>query len=361
LKMIKSIGICVIYGLSSIAFSFAAKYLFKILNFKLMFILILGEVFFNILLSLIVFTVIIFKAQASYQDYFYRGVSELKKKVAGSFKFSKHTILYSALYILNIYLGMKGLEMISLPMFVTLRKTMIFFVMLSSHFIGLRKITDSLTITSILLITIGAIIAGLNDLNANYVGYLYILGNNIISALLLELTSYMNVKKNMGALDLIFSNAINCLPALMCFVGLSGEFFLLGDYEYIYRGDFYMCFLLVCILGFCLNYTTFICATANSPIALPLTQNFKDIFSTTLGIMVFQDLKINRYIILGLTISYVGASLYSYTKIKENAKIPSRRGSEGSEKEIPYKRLLTGSEGSEKDIEMGPETEKIKG
>ena len=46
----------------------------------------------------------------------------------------------------------------------------------------------------------------------------------------------------------------------------------------------------------------------------------KDIFSTTLGIIVFQDLKMNRYIILGLTISYIGTFIYSYFKIKENMK-----------------------------------------
>ena len=31
----KAIGICVVYGISSISFSFAAKYLFKILRFEL--------------------------------------------------------------------------------------------------------------------------------------------------------------------------------------------------------------------------------------------------------------------------------------------------------------------------------------
>ena len=41
--------------------------------------------------------------------------------------------------------------------------------------------------------------------------------------------------------------------------------------------------------------------------------------------MIFQDLKINRYIILGLTISYIGAFIYSYTKIKENFKIYYKR------------------------------------
>ena len=88
------------------------------------------------------------------------------------------------------------------------------------------------------------------------------MANNIVSAILLELTHFFNVKKNMGPIgntknysplicliDLIYSNATNCFPLIIILVVISGEAKLLSDYEYIHRADFYLCFLLVCLLG----------------------------------------------------------------------------------------------------------------
>ena len=98
-------------------------------------------------------------------------------------------------------------------------------------------------------------------MRANLHGYLYIIANNIISAILLELTNFINVKKKMGPIgrphfiylicfiDLIYSNATNCFPLLIILVIISGEAGSISDYEYVHRADFYLCFLIVCLLG----------------------------------------------------------------------------------------------------------------
>ena len=55
-------------------------------------------------------------------------------------------------------------------------------------------------IFSIVIISLGAIISGYEDLDANYLGYIFIFMNNTFTGLSLELTNYINKTKNINAL-----------------------------------------------------------------------------------------------------------------------------------------------------------------
>jgi len=41
----------------------------------------------------------------------------------------------------------------------------------------------------------------------------------------------------------------------------------------------------------------------------------KDILSTTLSIIVFNDILIDKFLIIGMSMSFIGSIIYSYTKI----------------------------------------------
>ena len=43
----------------------------------------------------------------------------------------------------------------------------------------------------------------------------------------------------------------------------------------------------------------------------------KDLFSTTAGILYFNDLQLDFTVFLGLGVSFIGAFLFSYLKVKE--------------------------------------------
>ena len=71
------------------------------------------------------------------------------------------TLPYSLVYGTGVYCGMTALSKLNIPMFLALRRTLIFFVFCASLVIGDGKTTISLSLgTSILLITSGAILAG---------------------------------------------------------------------------------------------------------------------------------------------------------------------------------------------------------
>lgn len=69
---------------------------------------------------------------------------------------SKETIIYSLVYSVQMYCGMKGLQIINIPMYMTLRRTLILFVFL------MQKELKFLHFIAVLFIATGAVIAGIN-------------------------------------------------------------------------------------------------------------------------------------------------------------------------------------------------------
>lgn len=48
-----------------------------------------------------------------------------------------------------------------------------------------------------------------------------------------------------------------------------------------------------------------------------ILKQLQDLFSTTAGILYFNDLKLDFYVLLGLGISFLGAFMFSYLKVRE--------------------------------------------
>lgn len=69
----------------------------------------------------------------------------------------------------------------------------------------------------------------------------------------------------------------------------------------------------------------------------------KDLFSTTAGILYFNDLKLDFLVIMGLVISFLGAFLFSYSKIVEIYEL------KGKEKKFDEEKLGFPQQNSEKE------------
>lgn len=61
------------------------------------------------------------------------------------------------------------------------------------------------------------------------------------------------------------------------------------SFESLYRTEFLVSITLVAFIGFCLNLATSNCTMKNSPFAIALTHNVKDIVSTAISIILFDD------------------------------------------------------------------------
>ena len=67
-------------------------------------------------------------------------------------------------------------------------------------------------------------------------------------------------------------------------------------------------------LGIWINMFALLCVTINGPISINLTSIFKDFGLTYIGYLIFSDDKVTPAGLLGMTLSFLGASYYCWTK-----------------------------------------------
>lgn len=59
---------------------------------------------------------------------------------------------------------MKALSLIPIPIFLTIRRTLILFVLIVTRFLGVKKNINRTIVIAILLITIGALFSSINNI-----------------------------------------------------------------------------------------------------------------------------------------------------------------------------------------------------
>ncbi|CAK83676.1 unnamed protein product (macronuclear) [Paramecium tetraurelia] len=282
MKHILGLFYCVLYGGCSFCFSLSVKYLWIKFQFRMTFMLLLYE---NILTALIC----LFMGKRNHS--------------------SKDTLLYSFIYSLQTFSGMKGLQIMNISMYMTLRRTLILFVFM------MQKTWKISNFMSVIFITLGAIIAGQEHLDENYFGYGLILMNNLFNALALHKSKQLNYEKQIDPLELLFQNSCNQIPFL--FIGAYASQELHDFMTTTYMSEqFLIAFTLVALMGFMLCYSTNLCNMYNSPIAIAITHNIKDILITSYSFFFLKE-EYDFQILAGIIISYLGSILYSIQKVKE--------------------------------------------
>ena len=77
-------------------------------------------------------------------------------------------------------------------------------------------------------------------------------------------------------------------------------------------------------MGILITLGVLLVLTTTSPVAVNITGIIKDVLLTYLGFICFKNVNASIYVISGLTVSFVGAVIYSmdsYKKLKEKQKI----------------------------------------
>jgi hypothetical protein len=91
------------------------------------------------------------------------------------------SILPGALFVVNIAVGFLGLRLVNVPMFLAVRRTTTVFVMLGEWAI-LSRVPSSLAMASVALIATGTVVAGSETFAAEFLGFMFTVGNNILTA-----------------------------------------------------------------------------------------------------------------------------------------------------------------------------------
>ncbi|XP_072452990.1 nucleotide sugar transporter SLC35D2 isoform X1 [Notamacropus eugenii] len=227
------------------------------------------------------------------------------------------------LYVGNHISGLSSTSKLSLPMFTVLRKFTIPLTLLLEVII-LRKQYSLSIIVSVFAIILGAFIAAGSDLNFNLEGYIFVFLNDIFTAANGVYTKQKMDPKELGKYGVLFYNA--CFMIIPTFViSIStGDLQQATEFSQWRNILFIMQFLLSCLLGFLLMYSTVLCSYYNSALTTTVVGAVKNVSIAYIGMLFGGDYIFSVLNFLGLNICMGGGVMYTFLML-QNPEHPKQR------------------------------------
>ncbi|EGG24720.1 hypothetical protein DFA_02964 [Cavenderia fasciculata] len=221
----------------------------------------------------------------------------------------------STLFILMVVSGLAALAKTNVPLFSALRRLSTLIV-IAGEKVLLGKVTPANEIQSVVLMVVGAMIAGWGDVTFDFVGSLYILFNCFVTAGYLIYIAKKSQETGLNTFGLMFYCNILSLPATILLTLLTEGKGLLTFEGYSNLG-FQFCFLMSSVQAFLLNYFIFLCSTYNSPLTTSITGQIKSVLQTVIGLFMFNDVVLSLLLIYGLLLSTAASFWYTFIKYSQ--------------------------------------------
>lgn len=159
------------------------------------------------------------------------------------------------IYLGNMIFGLGGTQALSLPMFAALRRFSILMTMFLEFYVLKIRPTTAVQM-SVYAMVGGALLAASDDLSFNLEGYAFIMITNALTA-----SNGVFVKKklsgsDLGTYGLMFYNSVVMLVPAVLFTWALGDLQKAFEYDQWANPLFVIQFVLSCIMGFVLNYST---------------------------------------------------------------------------------------------------------
>lgn len=246
------------------------------------------------------------------------------------------------IYLGNMIFGLGGTQALSLPMFAALRRFSILMTMILEFYILSVRPTKAVQISVYAMIG-GALIAASDDLSFTAYGYIYVMLTNSLTAL-----NGVYVKKKLNASDLgryglmFYNSLVMFLPTLLI-AWMLGDLKDAADFNAWSDPMFVVQFLLSCVMGFVLSYSTILCTQYNSALTTTIVGCLKNISITYVGMFIGGDYIFSWLNCLGINISVVGSLVYTYVTFKKKSKPQPTKSPEDVERliKVPSSKIDT--------------------
>lgn len=219
------------------------------------------------------------------------------------------------LFLGNMVFGLGGTQALSLPMFAALRRFSILMTMLLE--IMLMDVQPSFAVKfSVYGMVSGALLAAIDDLSFNMMGYTFVMITNTLTA---AYGVFMKQKLNaseFGRYGIMFYNSIFMFAPALVINYLTGDFYhaiLVSSWSDPY---FVLHFTLSCFMGFILTLSAILCTELNSALTTAIVGSLKNICVTYVGMFIGGDYKFSWINCIGLNVSVAASFLYTYVTIQ---------------------------------------------
>ena len=299
-EIILALLVCVFYGSVSLLLGLLNKALLSSYNFQCIFLLLSAQMGLQVI------------GCSVSRDYMRNpiGIPVYDKAV------HYEALVLGFAYVANVAVGLLGLSLVNVPMFFCIRRLVSPCILLYEY-LWLGKVADAGIQGAVGTIMLGTLIAGWDTLSSDVVGYSITFLNNLCTAASSVSQKAFCDKTKLGAMGTLYYTSLTALPLSLLMAVVFGEFEMLMAFPYLHDAGFWFGFAVALSLGPLLTYSSILCTTYNSPLAMSITGNIKDLASTVLGAFLFKGFVATTKSVGGLAITFVGAGIYSYINLRK--------------------------------------------
>ena len=232
---------------------------------------------------------------------------------------------FTLLFIFHSLISLYGYQLVkNIPMYVNFRKFVTVMTFTYQYFFKKKKI-NKIHIVVVFFLTSGAILAAIDDLDTDILGYLVIFCKNILSVINLEITENFKKKNGVSNIKLLTYRSILDPPTILIMLFLSGEYkeiikYFKANHDFSYVGLFFFIFVNLSLMLFN-NLSFFLSNEKNNSLFTQLISESKYIFITVLSYFILKTFIFTWKNILGLFLSTVGAVIIIVSSMYENIEL----------------------------------------
>lgn len=226
----------------------------------------------------------------------------------------------NALFIGMLVTGFLALVHNNVPM-VTVCKNLTNMVTITGEFYFFGETVGKLTVVSTLIMLLGAVMAGFNDLGFSLVGYYWMAANCLCTSSYVLYMRFLSTSVKLPKFGMVYYNNLLSLFLLIPFIFYFGELEALVDPE-IMTPSFIIYNIAAGCLGFYLNFASLWAVSATSATTYAIVGSLNKIPITVLGFLIFPDTEMTQEGIMFIIMATMGGLLYGYSKLPKSVQKP---------------------------------------